>query len=75
VFDAQPVQFACSCTREKVAGVLRMLGRAEIESILSEQEAVTVNCEYCDKTYRFDAVDAAAALASVPADAASAMRH
>jgi molecular chaperone Hsp33 len=67
----QPVQFVCSCSREKVAGVLRMLGRAEIESILQEQDTVTVNCEYCAKTYRFDAVDAAAALRDVPGSAKS----
>jgi molecular chaperone Hsp33 len=62
VLSRLPVQFSCSCSRAKVAGVLRMLGRAEIESILAERDAVTVNCEYCGKTYRFDPVDAAGAL-------------
>jgi molecular chaperone Hsp33 len=42
-----------------VAGLLRGLGREEIESILEEQGAVTVTCEFCQKPYRFDAVDAA----------------
>jgi molecular chaperone Hsp33 len=65
VLHALPVRFACSCSREKVAGVLRMLGRAEIESILSEQGTITVDCEYCGKTYGFDAVDAAGALLDV----------
>ncbi|MFM2398578.1 MAG: hypothetical protein RL341_735, partial [Pseudomonadota bacterium] len=65
VFEAQPVRFACTCSREKVAGVLRMLGRAEVESILAEQNSITVNCEYCDKTYLFDAVDAAAAFTAI----------
>jgi molecular chaperone Hsp33 len=62
VLSKHPVQFSCSCSREKVAGVLRMLGRAEIESILAERDAVTVNCEYCGKIYSFDPVDAASAL-------------
>jgi molecular chaperone Hsp33 len=35
------------------------MGRDEIESILTEQGAVTVTCEFCKKPYRFDAVDAA----------------
>jgi molecular chaperone Hsp33 len=61
VLSTQPVRFACSCSRAKVASVLRMLGRDEVESILAEQGDVTVNCEYCDKVYTFDAVDAAAA--------------
>ncbi|HET7772908.1 MAG TPA: Hsp33 family molecular chaperone HslO [Burkholderiaceae bacterium] len=58
----QPVRFSCSCSREKVAGVLRMLGSVEIESILAEQGKVSVNCEYCDTRYEFDAVDAALAV-------------
>jgi molecular chaperone Hsp33 len=62
VLHTVPVRFACSCSREKVASVLRMLGRAEIESILAERDTITVDCEYCGKTYAFDAVDAAGAL-------------
>ncbi len=59
LFEAEPVAFLCRCDRERVAGLLRGLGRAEVESILEEQGAVTVTCEFCQKPYRFDAVDAA----------------
>ncbi len=59
LFEAEPVAFLCRCDRERVAGLLRGLGRGEIESILEEQGAVTVTCEFCQKPYRFDAVDAA----------------
>jgi molecular chaperone Hsp33 len=59
LFEAEPVAFLCRCDRERVAGLLRGLGRDEIESILEEQGAVTVTCEFCQKPYRFDAVDAA----------------
>jgi len=59
LFAAEPVSFACRCDRERVAGLLRGLGQAEIDSILAEQGAVTVTCEFCKKPYRFDAVDAA----------------
>jgi molecular chaperone Hsp33 len=75
VFEAQPVRFACSCSREKVAGVLRMLGRAEVESILAERNDITVNCEYCDKTYLFDAVDAAAAFTDITGTQSSGTLH
>jgi molecular chaperone Hsp33 len=53
------VKFACRCDRERVSALLRGLGRDEIESILEEQGAITVTCEFCQKPYRFDAVDAA----------------
>jgi len=59
LFDAEKVTFACRCDRDRVAALLRGMGRAEIESILAEQGAVTVTCEFCQKPYRFDAVDAA----------------
>jgi molecular chaperone Hsp33 len=56
-FPKRPVQFACRCSRLKVADVLRMLGEEEINSILAEQGAVETGCEFCGKSYRFDAVD------------------
>ena len=55
---AQP-HFACTCSRERVAAMLRSLGAAEVESILAQQGAVDVGCEFCGQHYRFDAVDAA----------------
>ena len=56
-FPARPVQFACRCSRLKVADVLRMLGEEEVNSILAEQGAVETGCEFCGMSYRFDAVD------------------
>lgn len=56
-FPARQVQFACRCSRLKVADVLRMLGEDEVNGILAEQGAVETGCEFCGKNYRFDAVD------------------
>jgi molecular chaperone Hsp33 len=56
-FPTRPVQFACRCSRQKVADVLRMLGEEEVNGILAEQGAVETGCEFCGKNYRFDAVD------------------
>lgn len=58
LFAATPVRFACRCSDGRVARLLRTLGREEIESIIAEQGAVTVTCEFCGRPYRFDAVDA-----------------
>ena len=52
-------RFACSCARERVAGMLRGLGRAEVESIVTERGEVEVGCEFCGLQYHFDAIDAA----------------
>ncbi len=58
--DARPLRFACRCSRAKVAAMLRMLGREEVESILAERGDVEVRCEFCNEGWRFDAVDSAA---------------
>ncbi|KAB2313430.1 Hsp33 family molecular chaperone HslO [Betaproteobacteria bacterium SCN2] len=57
-FEQEPLAFACSCSRDKVAGMLQSLGREEIDSILAEQGEVEIACDFCGHQYRFDAVDA-----------------
>lgn len=57
--DAPEPHFACSCSRERVAGMLRQIGREEVEDILREQGRVEVGCEFCGRQELFDAVDVA----------------
>jgi molecular chaperone Hsp33 len=58
--DHEPTpHFHCSCSRERVAAMLRQLGRAEADSVLREQGQIEVNCEFCGRQERFDAVDVA----------------
>lgn len=59
LFDERGIRFRCSCSRERVAGMLRMLGQAEVDSIIAEQGAVSVDCEFCNQRYGFDTIDAA----------------
>jgi molecular chaperone Hsp33 len=66
LFDAESVRFACRCSKERVASMLRSLGKEEIESILAEQGSITVTCEFCRRPYVFDAVDAAQLVADTP---------
>jgi molecular chaperone Hsp33 len=58
-FEPQTPRFACTCSRERVASMIRGLGRQEAESILAERGEIDVGCEFCGQQYRFDAVDAA----------------
>jgi len=58
-FEPRRARFACSCARERVAGMLRGLGREEVDSIIAERGEVEVGCEFCGRQYRFDAIDAA----------------
>jgi molecular chaperone Hsp33 len=57
-FEPLAPRFACRCSRERVRGMLRGLGRQEVQSILAERGDVEIGCEFCGTQYRFDAVDA-----------------
>ena len=72
MFEARSLSFRCSCSRERVINMLRMLGHQEIKSILDERDAVEVNCEFCNRRYIFDPVDAEQVFAAeVVTDAAA----
>ena len=76
VFDPEPVSFACSCSRECVGGMLKLLGREEVANIIAEQGSVEIACEFCRQSYVFDEEDAAG-MFSEPAgeDDGQATRH
>ncbi len=57
IFEPKHPSFHCSCTREKVGNMLKMLGQPEIESMLEELGNVSVNCDFCGQQYGFDKVD------------------
>ncbi|MDO6461382.1 Hsp33 family molecular chaperone HslO [Granulosicoccaceae sp. 1_MG-2023] len=57
LYEPEEVEFACNCSRERVAGMLQGLGEQEARSILAEQGEITVTCEFCRNTEVFDAVD------------------
>jgi molecular chaperone Hsp33 len=57
LFEPQPVFFRCTCSHERVSGMLQSLGAEEVRTILSEQGVVEVRCDFCNRAYQFDAVD------------------
>ena len=75
VFDPLPVCFRCSCSRDRVANMLRTLGIEEVHAILEEQGNVGVACEFCNQKYDFDSVDVEELFASVISSSPSATKH
>jgi molecular chaperone Hsp33 len=59
LFESAPVFFRCTCSRDRVTGMLQSLGQAEVQSILEEQGHVEVRCDFCNRAYQFDSVDVA----------------
>lgn len=59
LFEPRPLAFGCSCSRERVTGMLRSLGRDEVEAALAARgDEIEVICEFCAQRYRFDRIDA-----------------
>ncbi|MGZ8295225.1 MAG: Hsp33 family molecular chaperone HslO [Telluria sp.] len=59
VFEPVHPHFHCSCTREKVGNMLKMLGTGEVEAALEDLGELEINCDFCGKHYAFDKVDCA----------------
>jgi molecular chaperone Hsp33 len=59
LFEPTVLQFACTCSRERVAETISMLGQQEAEDILDAEGGIEVACEFCNEHYHFDKVDVA----------------
>lgn len=75
LFDPQALSFRCTCSRERVTAMLRMLGLDEVRSILDEQGRIDVDCEFCNQHYRFDPVDAEQIFAAAVLTDTGSTRH
>ncbi len=64
IFDPKHPQFLCTCTREKVGTMLKMLGQPEVDSVLEELGKLEIDCDFCGQHYEFDRVDCAQLFAS-----------
>lgn len=53
VYEAQSVFDRCSCSEEKIREVLSGFSAEEVSSTI-EDGAISVTCEFCSTTYRFD---------------------
>lgn len=59
LFEPAHPRFQCSCTRDKVGNMLRMLGEEEIDEALEQLGELAINCDFCGQDYAFDKVDCA----------------
>ena len=59
VFEPKHPQFHCSCNREKVGNMLKMLGKVEVDEAITELGKLEIDCDFCGQHYEFDRVDCA----------------
>ena len=53
VLETHPVEYRCSCSRERVSRALISMGREELSSLITEQGQADLSCQFCDKVYHF----------------------
>lgn len=51
VVQRTPLAFRCRCSRERVEGVLCMLGVDELETLLAQEGRAEVTCRFCGDRY------------------------
>jgi molecular chaperone Hsp33 len=56
VFTGQPLTATCSCSREKVAEMLRRFSQDDRDHMV-ENGRISVTCEFCSESYTFDPAD------------------
>jgi molecular chaperone Hsp33 len=54
VFDPQPVQFGCTCSRDRVEESLSIYSRKDIATMTTERGIVTADCQFCGAHYELD---------------------
>jgi molecular chaperone Hsp33 len=57
VYPPQKVLDRCSCSREKLKGVLSGFSREEIDHTTEDNGEIAATCEFCSTTYRFEAAE------------------
>lgn len=54
VFEAQPVQFGCSCSEEKVRQAMSIYSQKDIKHMTTAAGVVTADCQFCSAHYELD---------------------
>ena len=54
VFDAQPVEFGCTCGPDKVKQSLSIYSARDIAHMTTDDGRVTADCQFCGAHYEFD---------------------
>ena len=57
LLDTTPVQWKCSCSREKVLDTIISLGKAEVQDMLWTDGKASVTCQFCNTTHVASAAD------------------
>ncbi|MBZ1351371.1 Hsp33 family molecular chaperone HslO [Alcaligenaceae bacterium LF4-65] len=64
-FEPRGITWRCSCSHQRVADMLRMLGKAEVQDMFEERDTIDIACEFCGQPYTFDSAQATTLFSAV----------
>ena len=53
ILDRIPAQYACNCSKERVAKAIASIGKADLEDMIQAGETIETNCQFCGSHYYF----------------------
>jgi molecular chaperone Hsp33 len=53
ILEVSPIEYRCTCSRERTERALLSLGSRELKSILNEQGRADLTCQFCDRVHAF----------------------
>lgn len=56
-YDAEPLKFSCSCSKERLSVALEQMGYEECQEIVDEQQKIRADCQFCGQHYSFGQSD------------------
>jgi molecular chaperone Hsp33 len=57
MYDQEPLQFSCSCSKERLSTALMHIGFVQCQDIIEEQSKIRADCQFCGQHYSFTQLD------------------
>lgn len=51
ILETRPLRFECTCSQERVVGLVASLGADEVRSMLHEDQGAELRCHFCSQVY------------------------
>ncbi len=51
--DKIPTAYQCDCSEERVSRAIMSIGKKDLQEMIEEGQDIEVNCDFCNKHYRF----------------------
>ncbi|MBP5198452.1 MAG: Hsp33 family molecular chaperone HslO [Lachnospiraceae bacterium] len=55
--ETMPTRYKCDCSRSRVEKALISIGQKDLQQMIDDNEGITVECHFCDKSYKFTTED------------------